>query len=138
MIKKRAKKATKKRITILLPIVLVCCLYAIYRIGYYTYHIISLSNTKSELALKLDELKDTESNLKIEIEKLQNPDYLARYAREKYKYSKSDEIILSIDETKEVINHMDKDIKGYTIAVVSGTLILVVAFVSIIIKRKEK
>ena len=36
--------------------------------------------------------------LKNEINKLQDPEYMARYAREKYLYSKNNEIIIKIEE----------------------------------------
>lgn len=39
-----------------------------------------------------------EEELKSEINKLQDPEYVARYAREKYLYSKKDEIIIKIEE----------------------------------------
>ena len=39
-----------------------------------------------------------EEELKSEINKLQDPEYVARYAREKYLYSKDDEIIIKIEE----------------------------------------
>ena len=39
-----------------------------------------------------------EEELKTEINKLQDPEYVARYAREKYLYSKDDEIIIKIEE----------------------------------------
>ena len=41
-------------------------------------------------------LKDQEDELKVDASKLQDPDYIARYAREKYSYSKDGEIILRI------------------------------------------
>ena len=37
-------------------------------------------------------------NLKEEITRLQDPEYMAKYAREKYLYSKDNEIILKIEE----------------------------------------
>ncbi|NLC48199.1 MAG: septum formation initiator family protein, partial [Tenericutes bacterium] len=39
-----------------------------------------------------------EETLKSEINKLKDPEYMARYAREKYLYSKNDEIIIKIEE----------------------------------------
>lgn len=39
-----------------------------------------------------------EEELKSEINKLQDPEYVARYAREKYLYSKDNEIIIKIEE----------------------------------------
>jgi cell division protein FtsB len=45
-----------------------------------------------------NEKLETEEELKSEISKLQDPEYMARYAREKYLYSGSDEIIIKIEE----------------------------------------
>ena len=42
--------------------------------------------------------KEKEEELKVDANKLQNPDYVARYAREKYLYSKEGEFILQIPE----------------------------------------
>lgn len=52
---------------------------------------------KAELTKKLEELKEEEVTLKDDVEKLKNPEYAARYAREKYLYSKYGEKILKID-----------------------------------------
>ncbi len=50
---------------------------------------------------KYDLLKEEEESLNVEISKLQDPDYIARYAREKYMYSKDGEVILRIIDPKE-------------------------------------
>lgn len=52
---------------------------------------------KKELTEKLEKLKDEEITLSDDVEKLKNPEYAARYAREKYFYSKNGEKILKID-----------------------------------------
>ena len=52
---------------------------------------------KKELTNYLQELKDEEKTLNDDVEKLKNPEYAARYAREKYLYSKTGEKILKID-----------------------------------------
>ena len=44
------------------------------------------------------DLMDEETALKSEVTKLQNPEYVARYARETYLYSKPNEIIIKTDE----------------------------------------
>ena len=41
---------------------------------------------------------DEETALKSEVTKLQNPDYVARYARETFFYSKPNEIIIKTDD----------------------------------------
>ncbi len=52
---------------------------------------------KEQLTKKLEELKDMQKTLSDDVEKLKNPEYAARYAREKYLYSKSGEKILKMD-----------------------------------------
>ena len=53
---------------------------------------------KKEFTIKLKNLKDKEDELSNTVTKLQNPDYVARYAREKYLYSKDGEIIIRIPD----------------------------------------
>lgn len=50
----------------------------------------------NELELKMASLEEKEEDLNNEILKLQDEDYLARYAREKYFYSKEGELIIRI------------------------------------------
>ena len=45
-----------------------------------------------------EKLKDKEDELNNTVTKLQDPDYVARYAREKYLYSKDGEIIIRIPD----------------------------------------
>lgn len=53
---------------------------------------------KKEFTKMLEKLKDKEEELNNTVIKLQNPDYVARYAREKYLYSKDGEIIIRIPD----------------------------------------
>ena len=41
-----------------------------------------------------EELLNTEESLKAEVEKLKNPEYVERYAKEKFLYTKPNEIII--------------------------------------------
>ena len=50
------------------------------------------------LNVKLPDLKDEEEALNSDIKKLNDPDYVARYAREKYLYSKNGELIIRIPD----------------------------------------
>ena len=52
----------------------------------------------NELNSKYTTLLEEEESLNSEITKLQDPDYVARYAREKYMYSLPDEVIIRIPE----------------------------------------
>ena len=51
-----------------------------------------------ELTVSYSDKLEEEENLKEEITRLQDPEYMAKYAREKYLYSKDNEIILKIEE----------------------------------------
>lgn len=53
---------------------------------------------KEELTLQYKELTDEEEMLQKEVTRLQDPEYIARYVREKYMYSKEGELILRISE----------------------------------------
>ena len=53
---------------------------------------------KKKFTAMLEKLKDKEEELNKTVTKLQNPDYVARYAREKYLYSKDGEIIIRIPD----------------------------------------
>lgn len=52
---------------------------------------------KQALIKQLETLQEEEKTLEDDVEKLKNPEYAARYAREKYLYSKTGEKILKID-----------------------------------------
>ena len=47
-----------------------------------------------------EELLDTEEALKAEVQKLQDPNYVERYAKEKFLYTKDDEIIIRKTDTE--------------------------------------
>lgn len=60
--------------------------------------IMRIQSEKKELEDKLAELKEEEEVLNSDIKKLEDPDYIARYAREKYMYSKEGEIIFRLPD----------------------------------------
>lgn len=55
---------------------------------------------KEELERDLDELKEKEQELSTDVMKLQDPEYIARYLREKYYYSKDNEYIIKLPTEK--------------------------------------
>ena len=69
-----------------------------FTIGRYWVEIFDKYQEKKTLEKKLVDLKDEEERLRADASKLQDPDYIARYAREKYFYSKDGEYILKIPE----------------------------------------
>ena len=49
-------------------------------------------------SMQIYEKKKEQKEYTVKLEKLQDPDYVARYAREKYLYSKDGEIIIRIPD----------------------------------------
>ena len=60
--------------------------------------IISKYQEKKELEKELVNLKEKEEQLKVDVKKMQDPDYVARYAREKYLYSKDGEFVIQLPD----------------------------------------
>lgn len=95
MAKKKNKK-TKRRILFLGLGSLAIIAVTTFSIGRYWVEIFAKYQEKKQLEKKLTNLKEKEEALKVDADKLQDPDYIARYAREKYLYSKDGEFILRL------------------------------------------
>lgn len=95
--KKKNKKA-KIRIAVFLPICLIVLGAIFVAIGSYWVKIYDKYQEKNALEDEIIALKEKEEQLKVEVDRLEDPDYVARFAREKYMYSKDGEIILRLPE----------------------------------------
>ena len=71
-------------------------------LGVFTYkywsQILSNYNAQETLEKEYEELLASEKILNSEVTKLKDPNYVAKFAREKYMYSKDGEIIIRITE----------------------------------------
>lgn len=90
-------KKDKRRITLLFMIMIPLLVLFVSRMFSYWSVIITNINEKKELETKYKEILEKEDLLKSEINKLQDNEYVARYAREKLLYSKDGEIIIKMD-----------------------------------------
>ncbi len=98
MARKRSQIKTKRRLIFLVSTSLVIVFTVLFTIGGYWVDIISKYKEKQVLEQQLVDLKNEEAVLKVDVEKLKDSDYIARYAREKYLYSKEGEFIIKIPE----------------------------------------
>ena len=80
---KRATKKDKRRILLLVLILIPLLVLFISNIWKYGAQILKNIETKKELDVTYKEKLKEEERLQSEITKLQDPDYVARYAREK-------------------------------------------------------
>ena len=91
------KKLSKKTIVFAIAYIIIG-FFLVKNVGTTVIDIYKKKAERKELNTQLVELKDKEEELKGTVTKLQNPDYIEKYAREKYLYSKNGEIIIRIPE----------------------------------------
>lgn len=94
-----AKKITKKsKRRVLLIFVVTIVLSSLLLVNLFSVWNQLLEKRKEKLFYteQLAKLEEENAYLKVEVEKLQDPDYVARYAREQYLYSKDGEFNIRI------------------------------------------
>ena len=99
MKKKRKRKASLSKIKILFSILVFASVTTI--LGYNCLtnilKIYDMKNEKKQLEEKLVNLQEEKEILEGDILRLKDPEYIAKYVREKYFYSKDGEFILRLD-----------------------------------------
>jgi len=96
MILKKATKKAKRRFLLFGTLSISILIFLVASISGYWMQIYKKSIEHQFLVEQINELKAKEILLKTEIQKLQDPDYVARYARERYLFSKDGEILIKI------------------------------------------
>jgi cell division protein FtsB len=94
----KVSKKAKRRFLLLLFCFFGLSIYLIISLTGYWVKIINNRKETKELQTKYTELLADEEALKSEVTKLQDPSYVARYASEKYLYSKDGMTIIRIVE----------------------------------------
>lgn len=134
---RKVAKVTKRRLVVFGPISIILIIYFAFTLSYYIYTLYDLNNQKHNLEEKYKLLQKDAEDLQIEINKLSDPEYLARYAREKYSYSKKGEYILKINEAKEEIKEIDNTINNNYI-IIGLCCVIITIFIYIVIKSIKK
>ncbi len=131
---KKMNKATKRRIVFFVPIALILIIYFVFTISMNIADTISLNYEKNKLEEELIETKDEVNDLSIEVDKLQEPAYIARYIRENYDYTKNGEYVLKLEqESSEEISNDNKFNFNYKHLVIIIGLI----FLFVIVKKRR-
>ena len=132
-------KQYRRRLTVFGGLSCVIIILFIYNLISYISLVANLSNQEKDLQNKLLELKKDNAELKEEIQKLKDPEYLAKYARENFLYSKEGEYIIRIDENNNiVVEYNNKELKNRKIMMyVLGTLVIVLLLYIIVRIRKR-
>ena len=99
MTKKKKRKKVKSKVRIFVSLIIFGSITA--ALGYNCLtNILQINNMKKEkesLEEQLVVLQEEKEVLETDILKLKDPDYIAKYVREKYFYSKDGELILRLD-----------------------------------------
>lgn len=110
VVKKTKKKSEAGRIVFLLFIVVLFIVILISTVFSDVMRIISNKKETEELSNRYVELQEEEKSLKSEVFKLQDPEYIERYAREKYLLtSEGEKILIYVEDGKTPVNSDKKD-----------------------------
>lgn len=137
MSKKKISKVVQHRLSILFPLSIFIFVTCLWTVGSYAYNIYSLKKEEAALREELKNLTNEEESLNDEIIKLKDPDYIAKYARENYFYTKKGEYVIKINEVEKEREAVIKENtnKAYYLIGVSGCLLIMLIF---ILYRKRK
>ena len=128
-------KKSKRRLLVFGPLAIVAVVYFFVTFITYIVNYSALKMEESSLNKQLVTLQEQKANLKIEIVKLNNPEYVARYAKENYLYSGNGEYVIKIDKSTSTTTDSSSK-KNYTNYIIIG--VVVIFFLSLIVNRKKK
>lgn len=98
MARKKKNQKFRCRVVFLIPLCIGLMVAIFVSVGSYWVKIANKYQEQKDLEQQIVVLKEKEEELKVEVDRLEDPDYVARYARERYMYSKDGEIILRLPE----------------------------------------
>ena len=136
MKRKKFSRTSKRRLAFFGTLSLIVIGYAVFSFVYYSVNLLKAKNENINLENKLKSLQNDEENLKIEIQKLKDPEYIARYARENYSYSKDGEYIIKLDSSNKNEKQEKKENNNYIYYVVIGCCCVII--VTVLLNKKKK
>ena len=139
-IRKNVSIQSRRRLFFLRPICLFFISFLVVTFATNSYNLYQLNNEESKKNNELNELQEKTEYLKNEIIKLNNPEYIAKYARENYSYSKDGEVVIQIKEDKKEPEHVTMNVTDNKINkkpfIIAGVgLIIIQLFIFLTKKR---
>ena len=131
--KKVSKKAKMRLVLFGIPSILMI-IYFVVTLTSSIFNYISLKREENNLNNELANLLAQKEELKIEIDKLNDPEYVARYAKEKYLYSQNGEYVIKIEENIEEVKTKQKNNNIVLYITGFGLLVLII----LLIKKRTK
>ena len=131
---KKVSKKSKRRLLIFGILSIVSIVYFFVTLFVYTYNFISLKSEEANLKNQLVSLQDKKADLKVEIQKLNDPEYVARYAKENYLYSEDGEYVLKIDNSTPTVSEVSNNNYYYLI----GGVVLILCIILVLSRKKKE
>lgn len=138
MAKNKVSKKVKRRLIVFGPIAVFIIAYCAFTLVTTGMDLYQLKMEEKELTEKLSTLKSDASDLKTEITRLQDKDYVARYARENYLYTKNGEYVIKTEEKTEKEKKETKQDETYIIYACAAVAIFIVLFIIIKHHKRKK
>ncbi|MBR1376234.1 MAG: cell division protein FtsL [Bacilli bacterium] len=135
MANKRISRRRRRRILIIGSVCIFFFVVFCINVVNYSYKIIKLTSEQAALEKQLDELKTEKERLDVEIKKLQDPEYIANFAREEYLYTREGEYVIKIDQAEDTIEEIKKENTKYKYIIVGSIAFLVI--ISLAIRKKD-
>ena len=135
MAKRKVSKQSKRRLVILVPLSVLAIFSCIFTVASMGYNLYTLHREQKALETNLKDMQKEADDLKTEITKLQDKDYVARYARENYLYTKDGEYVIKVDE-EDKKNSEDKSIIKQEYVLYGSAILTVLIIIYIAIKHK--
>ena len=98
---KKVNKGAKRRMFLLFSVLVLLVSYMSYTTFSYWEQILKNKKDKKIYQEKYNKLLSEKEVLETDVIKLQDPEYVAKYAREKYLYTKDGELIIKIIDENE-------------------------------------
>lgn len=136
MKKRKVKKSVIKLVLRIVSIFVIC--YFFITAVSYGVSIKTLSSKKIEYSDYLNELIENEEKLKNDIVRLNDKEYIARYAREHYLYTKDGEIALRIDNSNNIDETFSQESDYSFIYIGLGVSFVVLILIVINHKKRRK
>lgn len=131
---RKVTKKSKRRLLIFGIISVIAIGYFFVTLVSYSYSYISLKSEEINLNNELISLQEKKEFLKNEIVKLNDPEYVIRYAKENYLYSEDGEYVLMLED--DAVNEVNQN-NSNNIYYIIGTIIFLI-IILILSRKKEK
>lgn len=133
--KKKVSKKSKRRLMTFGIFSIVAIGYFCFTLFGYIYNYINLKNEEKDLNEQLVSLQSEKQDLKIEIQRLNDPSYVIRYVKEKFLYSSEGEYIIKFNNTQDIIIEDNNETNSVPIII---TAIVLFGLTLLIVRYKTK